>query len=268
MLFNMILPGAVETARLPKEYQEVEYIQSSGTQYIDTGVIPTVNTRVALDIEVLSYSDDDYLAMFGERNTTQTTNLFSFWVKNATTFRTDFGSSAGNRDITATVIGRYVIDKNKNVTTVQGVTVTNPTSTIQTTYSIYLLSNNYGGTADDRRPIAKVYSCQIYDSGILARDFVPCYRKADGVVGLYDLVNGVLYTNAGTGAFAKGADVSGSGSSGELFELTYSGNYTDNRNAYGNGTVRFNTSGTLTVTGKTAKRPRPGRYQNLRRQSA
>lgn len=190
---------------LPAEYQEVEYIESSGTQYIDTSVIPTVNTRVVLDIDVLSYPGD-YLAIFGERHTTQTTNLFSFWVSSATTFRTDFGSSTGNTTITASVIGRYVIDKNKNVTTVQGITATNPTSTIQTTYSIYLLSNNYGGTADDRRPIAKIYSCQIYDSDILVRDFVPCYRISDNAAGLYDLANSVFYANVGSGTFTVGAN--------------------------------------------------------------
>lgn len=192
-------------SQLPIEYQEVEYIQSSGTQYIDTSVIPTVNTRVVLDIDVLSYPGD-YLAIFGERHTTQTTNLFSFWVSSATTFRTDFGSSTGNTTITASVIGRYVIDKNKNVTTVQGITATNPTSTIQTTYPIYLLSNNYGGTADDRRPIAKIYSCQIYDSDILVRNFVPCYRISDNAAGLYDLVNGVFYANVGSGTFTVGAN--------------------------------------------------------------
>ena len=235
-------------SQLPIEYQEVEYIQSSGTQYIDTSVIPTVNTRVVLDIDVLSYPGD-YLAIFGERHTTQTTNLFSFWVSSATTFRTDFGSSTGNTTITASVIGRYVIDKNKNVTTVQGITATNPTSTIQTTYPIYLLSNNYGGTADDRRPIAKIYSCQIYDSDILVRNFVPCYRISDNAAGLYDLVNGVFYANVGSGTFTVGANsnkhsivtitpggvISFSATlrrrmmmaGGGAFEFTYTGQFTD-----------------------------------------
>ena len=33
------------------------------------------------------------------------------------------------------------------------------------------------------------------------------YRKSDKVIGLYDVVNGVFYTNAGSGTFTKGADV-------------------------------------------------------------
>ena len=33
-------------SRLPSEFQEVEYIESSGTQYIDTGFLPTINTKI------------------------------------------------------------------------------------------------------------------------------------------------------------------------------------------------------------------------------
>ena len=255
-------------SQLPTEYQEVEYIKSSGAQYIDTSVIPTVNTRVVLDIDVLSYPGD-YLAIFGERHTTQTTNLFSFWIKSATTFRTDFGSSTGNTTITAaSVIGHYVIDKNKNVTTVQGITATNPTSTIQTTYSIYLLSNNYGGTADDRRPTAKVYSCQIYDSDILVRDFVPCYRISDKVAGLYDLVNGAFYTNVGSGTFTVGANSNKHATviitpggvisfstalrrrmmmAGGAFEFTYTGQFTDKIEG-ANRVIKLISSGILQVS--------------------
>lgn len=43
--------------------------------------------------------------------------------------------------------------------------------------------------------------------GTPIRKFVPCYRVADGVIGLYDTVEGKFYTNAGTGTFTKGADV-------------------------------------------------------------
>ena len=53
----------------------------------------------------------------------------------------------------------------------------------------------------------KLYSCQIYDNNVIVRNYVPCYRKSDGVAGFYDLVNGVFYTNAGTGQFIIGGIV-------------------------------------------------------------
>ena len=41
----------------------------------------------------------------------------------------------------------------------------------------------------------------------LVRYFVPCYRRSDGVIGLYDMENNLFYTNSGSGTFVKGADV-------------------------------------------------------------
>lgn len=52
----------------------------------------------------------------------------------------------------------------------------------------------------------KCYSLEIWDNGSKVRDMIPCYRKLDNVIGMYDLVNNVFYTNQGTGSFAKGND--------------------------------------------------------------
>lgn len=38
-------------------------------------------------------------------------------------------------------------------------------------------------------------------------NLVPCYRKSDGEIGMYDLVSKTFYTNQGTGTFTKGEDV-------------------------------------------------------------
>ena len=48
---------------------------------------------------------------------------------------------------------------------------------------------------------------EIMNEGKPFRHFIPCYRKSDNVIGLYDLVEGTFYTNSGTGTFTKGSDV-------------------------------------------------------------
>lgn len=53
---------------------------------------------------------------------------------------------------------------------------------------------------------ATIYSCQIYDNGTLVRDYVPCINPS-GEVGLYDLVGGKFYGNAGSGVFVTGPEV-------------------------------------------------------------
>jgi hypothetical protein len=47
----------------------------------------------------------------------------------------------------------------------------------------------------------------LYDNNVLVRDFIPCYRKSDNEIGLYDVVNGVFYANAGSGTFTKGNNI-------------------------------------------------------------
>lgn len=41
----------------------------------------------------------------------------------------------------------------------------------------------------------------------LLRDMIPCYRKSDSAIGMFDLVSQTFFTNAGTGVFTVGEDV-------------------------------------------------------------
>lgn len=205
MLLNMMLP-VVEvkpTARLPEEYQEVEYIQSSGTQYIDTGFVPSNNTRVVMDFEFTA-APSSYAALCGVRIAPRQGNYVFVWHTSGY-FRSDYNNSE-SQTWAATAIGRWALDKNKETTTFNGTSLSYTNSAFSSTYNLYLLARNSKGTADCKAA-AKLYSCQMYDNGTLVRDFVPCYRKADSTAGLYNLVSGAFYTNAGSGSFAVGADV-------------------------------------------------------------
>ena len=53
----------------------------------------------------------------------------------------------------------------------------------------------------------KLYTLNISANGNHIIDLVPCYRKSDDEIGMYDLVRKQFYTNAGTETFLKGADV-------------------------------------------------------------
>ena len=53
----------------------------------------------------------------------------------------------------------------------------------------------------------KFYFARIYDKGVLIRDYVPCYKKDDETIGMYDLVTQQFYENAGTGTFIKGPNI-------------------------------------------------------------
>ena len=62
-----------------------------------------------------------------------------------------------------------------------------------------------------RRLNGKIYYFKLIDktTGEMVRNLIPCYRKSDDVIGLYDTVTGTFYTNDGTGTFGKGNDADG-----------------------------------------------------------
>lgn len=188
-------------SRLPVDYIELQYIQSSGTQYINTGFKPNNNTRVQCKFELLESSRA--YGIFGSRIGYKNTafDLFANGQNSSKDFQDDYGSNV-NAPMAST-LGIYEIDKNKNVTNINGNIYTFPSSTFQSNYNMYILGINTAGSTNNQLGSLKIYSCQIYDNDTLIRDFVPC-KTIDGVIGLYDVVNSVFYTNAGTGSFIAG----------------------------------------------------------------
>jgi len=75
------------------------------------------------------------------------------------------------------------------------------------TSDLLLLAQYYNGTPRFAG-LRRVYYFKYYDKdNSLICDLVPCYRKADGVIGMYDVVRRTFLTNVGSGSFTKGADV-------------------------------------------------------------
>lgn len=203
---------------LPKGFKRLEYIQSSGEQYVDSGVAPKSNTRVVMDIHQTGTTS--IKAAFGTRDASSGTAPLAYlaWISSATSARSDyFGSS---QTMTGTFDVRMVIDKNANVCTINGVSVTNTANSGQeAALTIFLFACNNRGTVNYQIS-AKVYSCQIYDNDTLVRDYIPCQNDS-GAIGLWDAVNEVFYGNAGTGTFTAGPVVPEIVDESEITELEY-----------------------------------------------
>ena len=175
----------------------INYIESTGIQWVDAEFAPNQNTRVVLEFEPVS-TDGSYL--FGARTSSSSADKFAvLHPGGASNIRDDFGSEMTNVNLVPS--GYTKIDKNKNVTTIGGITVTHGSASFSSA-SLFLFANNTGGSAASMTSI-RLYSCQIYDNGTLVRDFIPCYDR-DGVACLYDKVGKKYYYNAGTGQFTAG----------------------------------------------------------------
>lgn len=181
-----------KTARLPKEYQEVEYVQSSGTQYIDTGI--GSSHTIVIDVQFINNGSNEQLMG-------QTPNAGYYFGINKSGYLENGSSQAfsylGTTRRSISIVG---------TSSSQTMSVENETKTA-TRYIVVNNSLMLMGGMPSYPCSAKLYSCQIFVNGVLVRDFVPCYRKSNNAGGLYDLVNSVFYSNAGTGTFAVGSDV-------------------------------------------------------------
>ena len=186
-----------EAPRIPEGYTELESITSSGTQYINTGVNPTSNTRVELR---MSTSQSGSKTVFGS-DVGWTANGFALGV-NFAHYGTRNGSFTGLNDG-----GAHTVDFNRNSISLDGAKVlTLGEAIFELAYPLYLFCNDRSSAAQEHTSMT-LYACKIYEQTHLVRDLVPCKDPA-GAIGLYDIVEARFYKNAGSGAFAAGAEVS------------------------------------------------------------
>ena len=190
--------GNTKQQILPDGYTQVDYIESSGTQYIDTGFKPNQDTRMVAKVYIDSATD--YNNVGGARNSNN--EQFHIIIAN-NRFDARYGTKGfnisqiptGNKEFDFNKNNIYINDELKNTFAVQA---------FQSSYNAYIFCVNNTGTPSQFANY-KLYNMKWYDNDILVRDFVPCYRNSDNEVGLYDLVNNVFYTNQGSGVFTYGS---------------------------------------------------------------
>lgn len=195
---------AVTISDLPYD-SEVEYLESTGTQWIDTGMVLS-SDGFAYDVDV-TFASTANCQVFGGR--TQAVNsshdsIVLFVVRGYWRFDY-FGDWKAGTAVAANT--RYSVSYANGRTTVNGVsTSTSVSSGRQSGATVYVFAGHRpASTGGVEFPSSmKLYSLKFYQNGVLAADYQPV-RKA-GIGYLYDRVSGELFGNAGTGVFGYGND--------------------------------------------------------------
>lgn len=196
---------------LPSKYQEVEYIASSGTQYINTGYIPKVNNvNLELDMAWTGNTIGAFETFMGFMYSTTQNNPRMGLHKYSSALM--FGANATTTSAIAPVKNERFIYRGDFTSGAQklyknGTQITTNSTTYDfstNTCPVYIFAR-YCPNSMNYSTI-RVYRAKIYEGTTLKMDFIPCYRKSDNIIGLYDLANGTFYTNAGSGTFIKGKD--------------------------------------------------------------
>ena len=185
---------------LPSDYIQLEYIQSSGSQYINTGFKPNQDTKISITVD-FPLSGTSWL--YGGR-TSAGSNSLGFLCEGNSKYRFDYASSTN--ELATKPTGKFTIDSDKNKCYINGELVFTATyTTFASPVNMYIFNNNNNGSLSGGSS-AKLYNCSIYDNGVLIRNFIPC-KNESGTVGLYDSVNNQFYQNAGSGTFVAGPEI-------------------------------------------------------------
>lgn len=194
-----------------REIHYVDYLESTGTQYINTGLLSTASSTVDTEFDFTSMESGaaNNVGVFGGRNTT-TANTFTFFkIASATPqyFRFDYNGQpkvATASDMTWNTSSKYRFQYNgtncvtTNTTTGESVVLTRSPGSTFTQYPIHLFAVNTAGTIGQHLS-GRIYYYK-YSDGTKSVDMVPAIDE-NGVGYMLDRVSHTIYDNAGTGAF-------------------------------------------------------------------
>ena len=189
--------------RVPGGFTELQYLESTGTQYINTNVYYQTNDvyRQVIDMQFKSLGSGQFSGIFGG-------GYFgiagSKWSVGGTG-----GHESGITNVSADT-NRHVFDLSTTigyskdmVLKIDNDTYTNNRD-IRSGYAgvLNLPDNELSSSCS-----AKLYSAKFYKFDNLVFNGIPARRDSDNVVGMYDTITGQFFTNAGTGDFIAGPAV-------------------------------------------------------------
>ena len=178
------------------DYTNLDYIESTGTQYIDTNYYPKQDTSIEFIAEAIDITS--YQAWFGARSSADSLS-YSFWQLQSE-FRFDYNSIKFSRKNT-TSGNKYKIYQNKNLFYIDSKLINEFNySEFEIPVTLFLFTINTSGGPDGRNAKIKLYSCKIWDNEVLVRYYIPVLDK-DGIPCLYDKVEDKYYYNQGKGEF-------------------------------------------------------------------
>ena len=191
------------------DYTQLEYIESTGTQYIDTGVAgDNDNLIISIKYNLLKFAT--YRGFFGNY-VDEATNCWRF-LQSATDgdpfyhyISANTAASGGTLSVSLqkNVINTLVINKDETVANGVAYPQKNNAKGTANNSNLMLFTQRADGTSC---VTMLLYSFTIADGGAIVRDFVPC-KTSDGEIGLWDKVNDRFYGSAGTGTFIAGPEV-------------------------------------------------------------
>lgn len=199
-----------------EQYQRVEYIQSTTGCRIDSDIFADNETGMELIAKYPTLADR---VPMGSRLDGNATRYYAPYPLSANSFY--YGFNAGVTKSTGAVANRLYRSSlnflNNRVSTVKeedtnaiefadALTSTLSQQTAPIGIFCYLRVTSGAVTLQSSRDIV-FCRARISQGEEIIREYIPCYRKSDGEIGLYEKYTGQFLANQGSGTFTVGADI-------------------------------------------------------------
>ena len=195
---------------LPSGYTRLEYIESTGRQYIDTGIV--TQNGIGFDVTFLTNSPITGITGFGAilgGRVASGNNDFQITTYTLTDSAMGTIRNGPSTPVISAKISRntklHISLINDVITYDDGTTA--PVSSYEYTQgkNIYLFGLNDNGSFTQSGAGCRIYNAKLLVGSNVVFDGIPA--KQGTTVGMYDLVSGQFFTNQGTGTFTAGPEV-------------------------------------------------------------
>ena len=195
---------------LPEGYTAVNYLQSSGAQWINTEYILQSSDTVELKAEYVKRGSLNYSTAYlcgsdiaYDRGFNIAEDIQGRGVRDVFGSTTSYSGASPKVGIEFVVVSSISL-----LRVVIGETITEISKGEQTytpvNFPVYLLTTNRNGTAFDAAFIGKIYYAKITNSqGETTLNCIPCL-DTDGVPCMFDFVSRKSFYNVNTGSFTWG----------------------------------------------------------------
>lgn len=191
---------------LPAGYTQLEYIESQGNQWIDTGQCLTTDLKWYLKVQWTSLTNNNPQGFGTERwNNTPLTIARIYQRRGNSTQGFVFGDTSAYANYAVSPdYSIHEISVENGSQTYDGVVVSNGTLSNDGSAAndtILLLAVHGNGAVQYKCTNTRLYSSVMWKNGVQIRNFIPALRLSDNNPGLYDIVNDRFYVNQGSGEF-------------------------------------------------------------------
>ena len=197
------------TTLVPSGYTPVEWIATSGTPYIDTGIVGRSGISVKAKFMLNTLANG---ALFGNRMSTETRFFPMLWFATSSgPVRWDTAVNSDNYGdpiLTNTMyIAHFTSSASGFALDVNGYRMLSGSSVGTNTNNLWMFGVNNNGNL--QYPFnGKMFFANIWQGDTLVREYIPARRNNDNVVGVYDRVSNTFFTYSGAdGTFIAGPDI-------------------------------------------------------------